>query len=114
MNSLLALGAGAIVFCFFRLGEVIAALVVLRIVVQFLSQHVGVMVLRRTRPEMPRPFRMWAYPVPPILALCGFGYILLGRVNFERELWMAAVVVLVGALAFWVRDMKAKAATSSP
>lgn len=114
VNSLLALGSGAIVFCFFRLGEVIAALVVLRIVVQFLSQHVGVMVLRRTRPEMPRPFRMWAYPVPPILALCGFGYILLGRVNFERELWMAAVVVLVGALAFWVRDMKAKAATSSP
>lgn len=114
VNSLLALGAGAIVFCFFRLGEVIAALVVLRIVVQFLSQHVGVMVLRRTRPEMPRPFRMWAYPVPPILALCGFGYILLGRVNFERELWMAAMVVLVGALAFWVRDLKAKATTSSP
>jgi APA family basic amino acid/polyamine antiporter len=28
---------------------------------------VGVMVLRATRPEMPRPYRVWAYPLPPII-----------------------------------------------
>jgi len=28
---------------------------------------VGVMVLRVTRPEMPRPYRVWAYPLPPII-----------------------------------------------
>jgi APA family basic amino acid/polyamine antiporter len=27
----------------------------------------GVMVLRATRPEMPRPYRVWAYPLPPII-----------------------------------------------
>jgi basic amino acid/polyamine antiporter, APA family len=28
---------------------------------------VGVMVLRATRPEIPRPYRVWAYPLPPII-----------------------------------------------
>ena len=79
----------------------IAALVVLRILVQFLLQHVGVMYLRRTQPELPRPFRLWLYPVPPLVAIAGFGYILLGRPNFEREIWMAAVVVVVGSIAYF-------------
>ena len=45
--SLLALAGMACVFCFFSLGDVIAALVVLRICLQFGLQHVGVVVLRR-------------------------------------------------------------------
>jgi APA family basic amino acid/polyamine antiporter len=27
----------------------------------------AVMVLRRSRPEMPRPYKMWGYPVTPLL-----------------------------------------------
>ena len=101
--SLLYLGAAAMLFCFFSLGEVIAALVVLRIVVQFLLQHLGVLHLRRTQPDRPRPFRMWFYPVPPLVALAGFAYILVGRPNYQRELWMALLVVMLGAVAYWVR-----------
>ena len=101
--SLLYLGGAAMLLCFLSLGEVIAALVVLRIVVQFLLQHVGVMALRRWQPGMRRPFRMWLYPVPPMLALAGFGYILLARPHFERELGMAAGVVIVGVGIYWVR-----------
>jgi len=98
--SLLYLGGAAILFCFLSLGQVIAALVVLRIVVQFLMQHIGVMVLRRTQPGMKRPFRIWLYPVPPLLALVGFTYILLGRPNFQRELLLACGVLALGALAY--------------
>jgi amino acid transporter len=98
--SLLVLGAAAICFCFFSLADVIAGLVVLRIVVQFLLQHVGVIYLRKTRPEMPRPFRIWLYPLPPVLAILGFCYVLFSRKNFERELLLAAVVV-AGAVVSW-------------
>jgi amino acid transporter len=101
--SLLYLGGAAMLFCFLSLSQVIAALVVLRIVVQFLMQHIGVMVLRRTQPDLKRPFRMWLYPLPPVLALIGFSYILLGRPNFERELALAAVVVVLGAAAYVLR-----------
>jgi len=105
--ALIWLGGTAVLFCFFSLGEVIAGLVVLRIVVQFLMQHLGVMWMRRTQPERVRPFRMWLYPVPPVLALVGFGYILVGRVNFGRELWMALGVVVIGVIFYGVRKVSA-------
>jgi len=96
--ALLSLAGVACLFCFFSLGDVIAALVVLRIVLQFGLQHVGVMVLRIRRPEMARPFRLWLYPLPPLLALLGFGYIVFERANFGRELLLAALVTVTGTL----------------
>ncbi len=98
--SLLTLAAAACVFCFFSLADIIAALVVLRIVLQFSLQHVGVIVLRKRRPDLARPFRLWLYPVPPLLALLGFSYIVFSRPNFHRELLLAAVVALAGSLLF--------------
>ena len=101
--SLLMLAGAAILFCFFQLKDVIAALVVLRILLQFLMQHVGVIYLRKTQPELVRPFRLWLYPVPPLVAIAGFGYILFSRVNFERELLLAGVLIAVGSAIFVLR-----------
>jgi amino acid transporter len=111
--SLLVLAAAACVFCFFSLADVIAALVVLRIVLQFSLQHVGVMVLRLRRPDLPRPFRLWLYPMPPLLALAGFGYIVFSRPNFHRELLLAAVVAVMGTVVFVVRRAAAPNAMAS-
>jgi amino acid transporter len=106
--SLLALAGAACLFCFFSLGDVIAALVVLRIVLQFGLQHIGVMVLRVRRPEMRRPFRVWLYPLPPLVALAGFGYIVVSRVNFGRELVLAGVVMVLGTGVFLGRRVLAR------
>ena len=110
--SLLVLAGAACVFCFFSLADVIAALVVLRIVLQFSLQHIGVMVLRIRRPDLPRPFRLWFYPLPPLLALAGFGYIVFSRPNFHRELGLAAVVALLGTAVFLIRWLVRVAAAS--
>jgi amino acid transporter len=101
--SLLALGAVACVCCFVSLADVIAALVVVRIVLQFGLQQVGVMRLRRLEPELKRPFRIWLYPLPPIAALVGFAYIVVSRANFGRELLLAGVVAGLGTLLFLAR-----------
>ncbi len=103
--ALLLLAGVACLFCFFSLGDVIAALVVLRILLQFGLQHVGVMVLRVRRPEMKRPFRMWVYPLPPLVALAGFGYIVVSRPNFRRELVLAGVLAVLGTVVFLSRRM---------
>jgi amino acid transporter len=108
--SLLVLGAAAICFCFFSLADVIAALVVLRILLQFLMQHVGVIYLRRSQPELKRPFRIWLYPLPPLLAICGFVYILVERVNFEREILGAAAVIALGTAVYAVRERMRRSA----
>ena len=73
--SLIVLGVLSIVAGFFSLGTVIDALIVTRILVQFMGQIVGLMLLRRKSPDMPRPYRMWLYPVPGIVALLGWIFV---------------------------------------
>ncbi len=104
--SLLALGGAAMLFCFLRLVDVIAALVVIRILLQFIVQAVGLIVLRIRRPEMPRPFRMWLYPLPALLAIAGFVFILLARKNFLREIRYAVVILVVGLAIYLLRSWK--------
>jgi basic amino acid/polyamine antiporter, APA family len=82
---------------------VIAALVVIRILVQFVAQIVGVIVLRVRRPDLPRPFRMWLYPLPALLALSGFVYVLISRRNFLKEVRYAAVLIVVGLTIYFIR-----------
>src|SRR5271169_4721531 len=106
--SLLALGGVAILFCVLRLADVIAALVIIRILLQFIVQAVGVMVLRHRRPDMPRPFRMWLYPLPAVLAIAGFLFILVARLNFLREIRYALVILIAGMLVYLVRSWKRK------
>jgi basic amino acid/polyamine antiporter, APA family len=73
--SLLVLGLISIVCSFFSLGIVIDALIATRILVQFVGQIAGVILLRRRRPEMARPYRIWLYPVTTIVALVGWLFI---------------------------------------
>jgi APA family basic amino acid/polyamine antiporter len=101
--SLLWLGGTAAVFCLFKLADVVTALVVIRISVQFLAQTIGIMVLRRRRPDMPRPFRMWLYPVPAVLAFLGFIYVIVMRPKSLESIRLAVIVVIVGTILFWVR-----------
>ncbi len=101
--SLLIMGGIATLFCLLRLADVIAALVVIRIIIQFLAQIIGVIVLRQRRPDMPRPFRMWLYPVPAVVAFFGFVYVLFARKGFVKELRYATVLILLGLIIYFVR-----------
>ncbi len=101
--SVLALAGVAALFCFLRLADLIAALVVIRILLQYLVQAVGVIVLRIRRPEMARPFRMWLYPVPALVAAASFLFILISRTGFLREIRYAAVILIAGIAVYSVR-----------
>lgn len=101
--SLLALGGAGALFCFFPLADVISALVVIRILLQFLLQAIGLIVLRIRRPEMPRPFRMWLYPLPAILAIVGFVYVVVKRPDSLKQIRYAAVILIVGLIFYMLR-----------
>jgi basic amino acid/polyamine antiporter, APA family len=101
--SLAALGVVAAAFCFLRLRDAIAALVVIRIIVQYLVQALGLIVLRIRQPELPRPFRMWLYPLPALLASAGFIFILFSRNNWQKEVRYAVVILLTGVIIYMVR-----------
>jgi basic amino acid/polyamine antiporter, APA family len=112
--SLLSLGSVAVFFCFFRLVDVIAALVVIRISVQYVPQIIGLLLLRSRKPDFPRPFRMWLYPIPALLASAGFLYIALARKNFMKEIRYAIAIIILGLLIFLLRSWRRREWPFSP
>jgi basic amino acid/polyamine antiporter, APA family len=101
--SLLVMGTVAAACCLLRLRDVITALVVIRITVQFLAQIIGVIVLRVRRPDMPRPFKMWLYPLPSVLAFIGFVYVLVMRPKSLQPIYFALALIVVGTAIYLVR-----------
>lgn len=104
--SLIAMGIAAAAFCFLKLKDIIAALVVIRIIVQFLAQTVGVVLLRFRRPDFPRPFKMWLFPLPAALAFIGFIYVLISRQNFLKEIRYAFLILVIGSILYFIRAKK--------
>jgi amino acid transporter len=98
--SLLLVGIVSIVCSFLPLLTVIDALLVTRIVVQFMGQCVAVILLRRRAPQMARPYRIWFYPLPPLIALAGWAF-LFATADVKLRLY-AAFTLVAGSLAFLV------------
>jgi len=75
--SLLVIGGLAIAAGMLSLDWVVSALLTARILIQFIGQIAALHHIRKHRPDIVRPFRMWLYPVPSILALLGWMYVFL-------------------------------------
>ncbi len=93
--SLVVIGLIAIACSFLSLGMVIDALITTRILVQFIGQIFAVILLRRLKPDMPRPFKIWLYPVPALVALVGWIFV------FITSDWLVILLGL-GSLALGV------------
>jgi amino acid transporter len=104
--SLLVLGAISIVSSFFTLDVVIDALIATRIVVQFIGQIAGVVLLRRRAPDMPRPFRIWLYPLPVVIA--GAGWLFIFSTTGPRVMLFGLGVLALGVVCFlgWSRRVR--------
>jgi amino acid transporter len=74
-RSLLLVGIGAIIASFFTLQDVILALMAARIVIQFNAQVIALFLIRARRPDIERPFKVWLYPLPPLVSLAGYLYV---------------------------------------
>ncbi len=80
----------------------------IRIIIQFLAQTVGVIVFRIKNPNIERPFKMWLYPLPAVLAFIGFVYVLFSRPNFLKEVRYAIVLLIVGTGVYFWRAYRRK------
>ncbi len=68
--SLLALGSLAFVFSLlFRLSDVISAILAMRILIQFIGQAIGLILLRRARGKIAFPYKMPLFPLPVYIAI---------------------------------------------
>lgn len=103
LHSLLTLGGVTLVCCIFRLQEVITTLVVIRILFQFLLQGVAALLPKHRRERETRGFRMPLYPLPVLLALSGFVFILFSRPNFMRDMRTALLILAAGSVVYALR-----------
>ena len=74
-----------------NLSDLITALIVIQTLVQFMAQVVAVTLIRRYRPDIQRPFKMWLYPVTSIIAFGGWAFILAAS-GLKFILWGLALI----------------------
>src|SRR5438128_7147779 len=99
--SLIVLGVLSIFAGFVSLGMVIDALITTRILVQFIGQIGALTLLRRRAPELARPYRMWLYPVPSLIALLGWIFIFATTPPMVIAFGLGALLLGVVCFAAW-------------
>lgn len=101
--SLLVLcGLGFLFSLLFRLSDVITAILAMRIVVQFMAQAVGVVLLRKRNGTNGLPFKMWLYPLPVLVSLLIWAFL------FFHTGWFAVWGSLIAATGVIVYLLKSK------
>lgn len=105
--SLLVVGGVSIVCSFFSLGDVINALITLRILVLFIGQIVAVTLLRRRAPDLHRPYRIFLYPLPSLMALAG--WIFLFVTSPAKTLAIGMLTLALGLVVFLVWSKHSRA-----
>jgi amino acid transporter len=104
--SLLVLGGIAFVFSVtLRLETAIAGILAMRLLVQFIGQAAGVMLLRRRWGSERLPFKMWLYPLPAVITIIGCAALFWATGPARK--WGIAEIAL-GAVAFLVRAHQLK------
>jgi basic amino acid/polyamine antiporter, APA family len=97
--SLLLIGGLSIAGSFLSLQTVIDALVTMRILVQFVGQIGAVVRLRKLKADSERPFRMWLYPLPALMALLGWVFLFL--TSGEEQIFYSLLALAAGVVAFF-------------
>ncbi|HEY2554381.1 MAG TPA: amino acid permease, partial [Candidatus Cybelea sp.] len=97
--SLLAVGLLALPATFLPLDQVIAALTAGLVIVQSIAQIAVLATIRRR--GLRAPFRMWLYPLPALIALCGWLYIFASAGAFA--IIFGLVTLAAGVIAYGVR-----------
>ncbi|HTN44808.1 MAG TPA: APC family permease [Flavipsychrobacter sp.] len=103
--SLLVLGGLAFVFSLlFRMKDVITAIIVMRILIQFVAQAVGVIWWRIKSPDDVRPFKMPLFPLPAILSIIIWLFI------FFTSGWefisFAFGIIILGVILFYIKERR--------
>lgn len=102
--ALLGLGITAFVFSLlFKLSQVITAILAMRIVIQFIGQAVGLIILRRKNKTV-LPFKMPLYPLPVILAILIWGFIF---ISTGKEFMLSGgIVIISGTIVYLIKSKK--------
>ncbi|MEO8764593.1 MAG: amino acid permease [Ginsengibacter sp.] len=100
--SLLVLGAIAFIFSMlFKLGDVISAILAMRIIIQFIGQAIGLLILRSKKRHVEFPYKMPLFPLPIILAIAIWIFILLS--TGKNLMAGGLLVIFLGTIVYMIK-----------
>jgi len=103
--SLLVLGGVAFIFSLlFKLKDVIDAILAMRILVQFIGQAVGLILLTKQKGLKHFPWKMPLYPLPAILAILIWAFIFFS--TGKNMMLGGLVVTSLGIIAFMIKSKR--------
>ena len=100
--SLVFTGVTAALCCWFELPTLITALIVIQIIARDMAQVGAIILIRRQRPDIRLPFRMWLYPLPALIAFVGWIYIL--STNGWKMFLLGIGLMVVGIIAWLIQS----------
>ena len=90
----------------FKMKEVITAIIVMRIIVQFVGQSVGIILYHQRMKQEAFPYRMFLYPLPAIVGIIVWAFIFFSA---EWQFIAGAVgVIAIGCLVFAIQSFQKK------
>jgi amino acid transporter len=100
--SLLFLGSVAFIFSMlFKLGDVISAILAMRIIIQFIGQAIGLLILRSKKNGIEFPYKMPLFPVPVILAIAIWIFILVS--TGSHLMGGGVLVICLGIIVYLIK-----------
>ena len=100
--SLLFLGSVAFVFSLLlKLEDVIKAILAMRILIQFIGQGIGLLLLVKRKGKAHFAWRMPLYPLPVILAILIWGYIFFS--TGQKMMLGGVTVIVLGGIAYFIK-----------
>ena len=101
--SLLALGILGFVFSLlFKMKYVITAIITMRILIQFIGQSVGLLYWHKTKPRDERPYKMPLFPLPALLSMSIWLFILFS--SHWLYILLAIGFIVIGVGLFFVKE----------
>ena len=100
--SLLFLGSVAFIFSMlFKLKDVISAILAMRIIIQFIGQAIGLLILRSKKNDNEFPYKMPLFPVPVILAIAMWIFILIS--TGSHLMAGGLLVIFLGIIVYFIK-----------
>jgi amino acid transporter len=102
-RALLVMGVITAIGSFFDLSTVINMLIAVIVLIQGVGQVVALTILRLKQPELKRPYRMWLYPLPSLIALIGWAYVYYASGWQSILLSLGWLVIGIVSFLIWAR-----------
>ncbi|MGI8583424.1 MAG: APC family permease [Chitinophagaceae bacterium] len=100
--SLLFLGSVAFIFSLlFRLGDVINAILAMRILIQFIGQGIGLLILRRSNNQTDFPYKMPLFPLPVSIAIAMWLFIFFS--TGSNMIAGGLIVIVAGMVVYFIK-----------